>query len=652
MAIVKMKFLRLFAMSADREELLRQLQNLGCVQIDEPTDKLADPEWAALVTRTESSALAEKKEMRALAFSSLAALNKYASVKKKLLAPRPEVTVEQLFSEEIRSSAMAAAKAIAQQERRISAIYAEQSKLKTQILALSPWTELDVPLETVSTREVSVLFGSINAMVSLDVVRQELAAVTELAELVPAGKDREQQYLLFVCHKNAEEAALEVLKQYGFSRAALRGWTGTAAENTKRLEAELVKLEHQLEEVKSTIASFGGSREKLKLCIDRLDQEISREDAKTRLLSTQATFFLDGWVPVPDVKALESLLGHYVCAWETEDPKEEDYPSVPIKLKSNALTSPMNMVTEMYSMPAYDGIDPNPFMLPFFVLFFGFMFADLGYGIILTVISIIVRKKAKPKGTMGYLFGLMTMVGISTAVIGFFTGGFFGNAIETVARLLDYPTPDVSFLTHPKFSVVDEPLTVLIISMCIGMVQIITGMAIKAYMLIRDGHPLDALFDVGSWWVVFAGVAVGVLTGSWVVALVGVAMLVLTQGRGSPTIPGKIIGGLGSLYNVTAYFGDVLSYSRLMVMMLAGSVIGNIFNLLGSMPGNIIIFAVIFIIGHVFNMGLNIIGTYVHTTRLQYLEFFGKFYKEGGRPFKPLRLNTKYVDIVKEEVKS
>ncbi len=652
MAIVKMKFLRLFAMSADREELLRQLQNLGCVQIDEPTDKLADPEWAALVTRTESSALAEKKEMRALAFASLAALNKYAPVKKKLLAPRPEVTAEQLFSEEVRFSAMEAAKAIAQQERQISAIYAEQSKLKTQILALSPWIELDVPLETVSTREVSVLFGSIGAMASLDAVRQELAAATELAELVPAGKDREQQYLLFVCYKNAEEAALEVLKQYGFSRAALRGWTGTAAENTKRLETELVKLEHQLEEVKSAIASFGGIREKLKLCIDRLDQEIFREDAKTRLLSTQATFFLDGWVPASDVAQLKSVLYGFVCAWEAVEPEREEYPKVPVKLKNNALTRPMNMITEMYSLPSYDGIDPNPLIMPFFVLFFGIMYADLGYGLVLLILSIIVRTKAKPKGTIGYMFGIMTMVGISTAVVGFFTGGFFGDAIATVAGLLGKPTPNLSFLTNPVVSVTKEPLNVLIICVCIGSVQIITGMAIKAYLLIRDGHVFDAIFDVGSWWVVFAGIAVGVLKGTWIVAIIGTAMLVLTQGRSSPSIPGKIVGGLGSLYNITGYFGDVLSYSRLMVMMLAGSVIGGIFNLLGAIPGNIFIFIPIFLIGHVFNMGLNIIGTFVHTTRLQYLEFFGKFYMEGGKPFRPLQINTKYVDIVKEEVKS
>lgn len=652
MSIVKMKRLRLFGLLSQRDELMRQLQHLGCVEISESSDKLSDPEWAALLARSDSGALSETKETHALLTSALATLNKYAPVKTGLFTPRPEVTEGRLFDEELRASALAAASELVEEERNISSLYAEQSKLRTQLLSLAPWLELDIPLETNSTRDVTIRFGTVGAEAPLDAIRSELSAATKLAELIPAGKDKELQYLLFICHKSAEDDATEVLKRYGFSQAALRGWTGTAAENTRRMEAEIVSIDKQLEEAKKKVASFSEKRDDLKLCLDRLSQEVDREEAKSRLLATKATFFMEGWVMAPELPAVEKLLSRYTAAWETADPAPEEYSDVPVKLKSNALTRPMNMVTEMYSLPAYDGVDPNPLMLPFFVFFFGIMFADLGYGIILTVFSLIVRKKAKPKGTMGYLFGLMTMVGISTAVIGFFTGGFFSDAITTTAGLLGMQPPDLSFLTKPVISVLDDPLGVLVICLIIGCVQLLFGMGVKAYMLIRDGHPLDALFDVGSWWVVFAGVALGVLKGSWVVTWIGVAMLVLTQGRSSPSIPGKIIGGLASLYNVTGYFGDVLSYSRLMVMMLAGSVIGSIFNLLGAMPGNIVVFAVVFLVGHTFNMGLNIIGTFVHDARLQYLEYFGKFYKEGGRPFRPLAINTKFVDIIKEESKS
>ncbi|MEG0765599.1 MAG: V-type ATP synthase subunit I, partial [Pseudoflavonifractor sp.] len=298
-----------------------------------------------------------------------------------------------------------------------------------------------------------------------------------------------------------------------------------------------------------------------------------------------------------------------------------------------------------------DGVDPNPLIMPFFVFFFGFMFADLGYGIILMLASLFIQKKMKPKGTMGYMMGLMFECGAASAVIGFFTGGFFSDSIKTVCTMMDWAVPNIPFLTSgPLLDVTNDPLTVLIFCMAVGVVQLITGMAVNAYMLIRDGHWFDALCDVGTWWLVFAGIAVFAITGNWYVIAAGGVAIVLTQGRNGKGIFGKFSGILGSLYNnITGYFGDVLSYSRLMVMMLAGSVIGSIFNLLGSMPGNIFVFAVVFVVGHIFNMGLNVIGTYVHASRLQYLEFFGKFYKEGGKPFQPLNLNTKYVDIIKEE---
>lgn len=649
MSIVKMKRLRLFGMLSDREELLQRLQHLGCVEISESADKLSDPEWAALLTRSGSDKLAEKKEAHTLVSSALATLNKYAPVKTGLFTSRRQVTEKQLFDEEARTAALAAATALNGEERQISSLYAEQSKLKTQILSLVPWLELDVPLETSSTRDVSVKFGTVSADAPLDTLTGELNAAAPLAELIPAGKDRELQYFLFLCHKSAEDGALEVLKKYGFSQAAIRGWTGTAAENTRKLEAELADLGKQLEEAKSKVASFGGQRDNLKLCVDRLEQEIRREEAKTRLLNTRSTFFLEGWVPGMDEGQLRELLKPYVCAWETEEPVRDDYPQVPIKLKNNKVVAPATMITSMYSLPAYDGIDPNPFVFPFFVLFFGIMFGDMGYGLALFLLTRLYIKKVRPKGGTGDLMRLMNACGLSAMVVGFFTGGFFSNAIATVCGLLGLQTPYLFTVTNPPISALTDPITCLIIAMGIGCVHILLGMSLNAYMLIRDGHPLDALFDVGSWWVVFAGVALGATGHGWAVALVGVAMLVLTQGRSSPSIPGKIIGGLGSLYNITGYFGDILSYSRLMVMMLAGGVIGNIFNMLGAMPGNIFIFAIIFVCGHIFNMALSVIGCYVHASRLIYLEFFGKFYREGGRPFKPLDIDTRYVDIIKEE---
>ena len=302
------------------------------------------------------------------------------------------------------------------------------------------------------------------------------------------------------------------------------------------------------------------------------------------------------------------------------------------------------MVTEMYSLPDYRNVDPNPLIAPFFCIFFGMMFNDLGYGLVFIILSLIVQKKFKLTGGTKNMIRLVLECGVTTAIFGIITGSFFGDAIPVVAKLLGKEVTIPSLLNP-----LADPMSVLILSLVLGVIQILFGMGVKAYILIRDGKPLDALFDVGSWWLLFAGIAVGALRGFWWIAIAGVAALVLTQGRAKPTIPGKIVGGIASLYDITSYFSDILSYSRLMALMLAGGIVASIVNVLGSLFGSVILFIPIFVIGHVFNIGINVIGTYVHAARLQYLEFFGKFYVDGGKAFRPLDRKTKYFEIIKEE---
>ena len=667
MSIVRMKRLRLVGMKSERDELLRLLQHMGCVEIDEPADKLSDPEWAAL-TRPDADALSAAREDRERVEAALKTLKKYGPKQKGgLLARRPVVTEREFFDSEAYREALDAAGRLVGLERRISALYAEQNKLKTQKLTLAPWLGLDLPLESASTREVAVQFGTVAASVDLDALEGALLAESPLAELVRAGADAELNYLVFLCHKSAEEACAGVLKEYGFSRAALRGWTGTAAENDRRLDQELAESKKRLEEAVAEVGDYAPRRAALEQALDRADQEIAREEARCRLLDTQAAFFLEGWVPVPDEKKLDQKLSGFTVCYETEAPAPEDYPVVPVKLKSNVLTEPLTTITEMYSLPAYDGVDPNPLMMPFYVFFFGFMFADLGYGLIIGLACLVIQLKTKPKGGFGQLIRLMIMCGFSAAVIGFFTGGFFSDFLARFSAMIGVATPQIPFLTvGPVLDVMNDPMTVLVLTLGIGFVQIMVGMIVKFYMLCRDGQVLDAVLDIGTWWVIFAGIgllAVNMLLGTSigsigsvpVVLVVGLLML-CTAGRHNKGF-GKVTGVVGALYNgVTGYFGDILSYSRLMVMMLASSVIGQVFNILGAMPGEglptvvaVIIFFVIFLIGHAFNIALNVIGTYVHTSRLQYLEFFKQFYKEGGRPFRPLNIATKYVDVKEEQ---
>ena len=669
MSIVKMKRLRLIGMQSERESMLRLLQHLGCVEIDEPGDRKDDPDWASL-TRPDTGALNEARDARSSVENALKALKKYGPKQKGgLLTPRPVITEGELFDDAAYRTGLADAGQLVALERKISALYAEQNKLRTQKLALAPWLALDIPLETASTPEVAVSFGTVAASTDLDAMDGALGAVTDLYELMRAGADNELKYLVFLCHRSVEEDCQAVLKEYGFSRAALRGWTGTAAENDKRLDEQLADAARELESTIAQVGEYASKKGALEQCLDRADQEIAREEARCRLLDSSSAFFLEGWVPVPDEKKLLEQLGQYTCCWETQDPAPEDYPVVPVKLKNNRFTEPLTTITEMYSLPAYDGVDPNGLMMPFYVFFFGFMFADLGYGLILAGACAFINHKVHPKGGFGQLIRLMIMCGISSAVIGFFTGGFFSDFLAQFTSMLGLSQPVIPFLSVPDgvtgvpgplLNVMGDPMTVLVFALAVGFVQIVVGMAVKFWMLCRRGQVVDAILDIGTWWVIFVGiglfaVGIGNVAGYPVVLIIGCLML-LGQGRTAKGF-GKVTAIIGAVYNgVTGYFGDILSYSRLMVMMLAGSVIGQVFNILGAMPGGgmppaigIPIFFIIFIIGHAFNIGLNVIGTYVHTSRLQYLEFFKQFYEEGGRPWRPLNIATKYVDIKEEE---
>ena len=669
MSIVKMKRLRLIGMQSERESMLRLLQHLGCVEIDEPGDRKDDPDWASL-TRPDTGALNEARDARSSVENALKALKKYGPKQKGgLLTPRPVITEGELFDDGAYRTGLADAGQLVALERKISALYAEQNKLRTQKLALAPWLALDIPLETASTPEVAVSFGTVAASADLDAMDGALGAVTDLYELMRAGADNELKYLVFLCHRSVEEDCQAVLKEYGFSRAALRGWTGTAAENDKRLDEQLADAARELESTIAQVGEYASKKGALEQCLDRADQEIAREEARCRLLDSSSAFFLEGWVPVPDEKKLLEQLGQYTCCWETQDPAPEDYPVVPVKLKNNRFTEPLTTITEMYSLPAYDGVDPNGLMMPFYVFFFGFMFADLGYGLILAGACAFINHKVHPKGGFGQLIRLMIMCGISSAVIGFFTGGFFSDFLAQFTSMLGLSQPVIPFLSVPDgvtgvpgplLNVMGDPMTVLVFALAVGFVQIVVGMAVKFWMLCRRGQVVDAILDIGTWWVIFVGIGlfaagIGNVAGYPVVLIIGCLML-LGQGRTAKGF-GKVTAIIGAVYNgVTGYFGDILSYSRLMVMMLAGSVIGQVFNILGAMPGGgmppaigIPIFFIIFIIGHAFNIGLNVIGTYVHTSRLQYLEFFKQFYEEGGRPWRPLNIATKYVDIKEEE---
>jgi V/A-type H+-transporting ATPase subunit I len=649
MSIVKMKRIRLIALESDKEALLSGLLHGGCVEVNEPV--LDEASQAALLRRS-PSAIAEARGRQSELKLAIDTLNRYAPQKGGgLTAPRDRLGERELMRPEALEEASALARTVNDHAKAIGACSARETRLSAEELALQPWQSFELPLETQGTRTVMLLLGTVPNTADFHAMAGALSESGAAAEVTRLSADKEQQYLEVLCHRDSEAKALEVLRSYGFAYAQLKELTGTVSENLHRLGAEKSAAVKEREGELAALKELGPRKKELQIALDRVEQVIAKESAKENLLTAGNILYLDGWVPAPEEEKLKGLLAKYDCAYELTDPAPEEYPEVPVKLKNSKLVQPINAVLDMYVPPVYDGIDPNPLMAPFFVTFFGLMMADMGYGLIMLIMAWFMFKKMHARGTMRNFAGLLVLCGVSTLVFGALTGGFFGDFIPQIAKIIN---PSSTVELPALFTPLNDTLAILIGSLVLGVIQIFTGMIINVVYKIRHGDFIDALFDEITWWViiaggVLAGLGIGSIAGVPVVLIIGVLMLAVGGTREAKGF-GKVTSLIGKVYNgVSGYFSDTLSYARLMALMLAGSVVAQVFNTLGAVTGNVLGFVIISMIGNALNLALNLLGCYVHDLRLQCLEFFNRFYKEGHRSFHPLSIQTKYVDIIEEE---
>ena len=637
MPIAKMKRLQVLALERDHDALLRQLERMGCVEISEP-DAPDAPESLRRCDSETADCLARQRQVQ----TAIDALRRAAPPKKApLLAPRPAIGEAEYLSETGLADGLALARQVNEATGQLQQLTALAAQLETDRITLGPWLSLDLPLELTETRCCDVTLGVLPPFVPWDELCGQVQNEYPESELHLLSADRQQQCVLLITHKAATAPVLELLRGRGFAASPLKGRTGTPEENRRRDTDRLAEVKRQQEALRKHLDELAERLPELYLCADRLASRLQREENRRRLLTDGCIVAFDGWVPEKKTARLTAYLDTADCDYTLSDPTVEQIPEVPVLLEDNAVARSMNCITEQYSLPAYDGVDPNPVMAPFFILFFGMMMADIGYGLLMLLGSWLFLKKKRPddRSFMEMIF----WCGVTTVVFGAMTGSFFGDFLPQLVGIID---PDTTFKALPSlFTPLDDTITILIGAMALGFVQIVTGMAISFVEKIKKGQIMDAIWEELTWWVVFAGIACMALGVTNIVLYVGLAMVVVGSGWSAKGF-GKVTAIFGSVYNhVTGYFGDILSYSRLMTLMLAGSVIASVFNTLGAIPGNVVIFLIVSMLGNGLNFALNLLSCYVHDLRLQCLEYFGKFYKDGGRPFKPLAINTKYVDI-------
>ncbi|MEG2087527.1 MAG: V-type ATP synthase subunit I, partial [Angelakisella sp.] len=507
-----------------------------------------------------------------------------------------------------------------------------------------------LPLGQQGTRSCKVQLLTLPAAVELTAVEQSLSQSELAATISQIGSDKDQYYLGLIAHNDSFAQAEELLRQAGASRVSFGELSGTPSEELARCQGEIQALEQQIVQTEATFAMLAQQGDLLKQVFDGVQTRIHCLRAEQKLLHTEKTCLLAGWIPVRSKPQLEKLLAGYTCYYQFVEPQKDE--ETPVLLKNNKLVEPFECVTEMYSLPSSNGIDPDPFMAPFFFLFFGMMLSDAGYGLLLLVGGLIGAK------LMGgnKLMKMLGYCGISTIVWGLIYGSFFGDMLTQVARVFFH----VEFALPALIDPLKDPITILVLSFAFGALHLFVGMGLKAYLMVRRGHAWAALFDVGSWYFVLIGLVMLLAGGIFgkigmYMAIGGAVMLILTQGRDKKNIFMKAASGVLSLYDITGYFSDILSYSRIMALGLATGVIGSVVNTMGTMPGGsffgFLVYLAVFLFGHTLNFAINALGSYVHTSRLQYVEFFGKFYEGGGAGFAPLTANTKYVNIKIQEEK-
>lgn len=641
MAIVNMSKFELLAFKSDKEAIVSEIQKLEYAHYAD-LNKKTDEEIEAKAS-TDKERVSEISTRLSRIVWCIDQLSQYEGSKK---------VIPVLSEEEMKD--IAASIDFDKVYEEIYSLYSEKEKIKQEItevhtksMDLMPWKRLNIALKDIGENAMTVkMLGTVHADYD-----QAFKAMIEENDLVYADLVSEKAgikyYLCVSLAKNRQEA-VELLRKNGFNQVKLAFSEEPAAE-LKSLEAAEVKLNEALSE---NAKAFAGNLEylvKLKALYEVEASEKVKHSSIENFKETNSIQLISGYIPTSkevDFKRSIEETAKSHCDLSIK-PADRDDENVPIVLKNNKFVSAFESLTKMYSLPKYNELDPTPALAPFYWFFFGMMVADIGYGAVLFLGTLFGIKKSNPKPPKDSLLRMINLCSIAVIFWGVMYGSLFGVTLKMNGR------PIAIFNTEKDF------MLLLGVSIALGLVHLFSGLGVRAYMLIRDGKPVDAFLDVGLW--VFALVGLIGLIGGNMIDMGPAAMMVFKVlmiasmvgilvfgARDRESIGARIGGGIYELYGITGYIGDFVSYSRLMALGLAGAFIAYAVNLIAKLVGHgpgLIASVIILVVFHGFNIFLSSLSGYVHSARLTYVEFFGKFYEGGGIAFKNQKAVPKYVRL-------
>lgn len=534
------------------------------------------------------------------------------------------------------------------QDKRLRTIEQERQELSTQEDELNKWQYFDENPAVLNTFSETIgLLGTVPNS-EFNHLKEKMRQL-QYSYLEIIHQTSTTSYLLILFLKESHERAQDILRTAGFEEYDYP-YENKPADELKQVKEKSQKLAKEEKSIKAQLKAQKDDYENLGLVAEYLDSLLVRVKSNQYLLESNYTVDLSGWVPEKQTEQLNKRIRQIVgddYFLEFSEVKENEYNDTPILLKNHKLVQPFEGLVEMYSLPKYWELDPTPFMMPFYALAFGLMVADFGYGLLLFIAAALAKRFLNFKPGMLQNITMFQIGSIPTMMWGLVYGNIFGQQF--------------SFQLLSTDSDITE---ILVMSMIFGFIQIMVGLGLKFYLLWqRENAKIKALFQAGSW--MFFLISVAMIAAGMVLVpetalqsvgitclIISLVMIVIGGSFDGNTVIGKIGSGLYSIMDLTNYLSDLISYTRLMALGVAGGSIGAAFNLILSYlptPARFTIGIVLFIGLHGLNIFLSYLSAYVHGIRLQYLEFFNKFYTGGGRAFKPFKSNESYVQVISEE---
>ncbi|RSI31455.1 V-type ATP synthase subunit I [Streptococcus sanguinis] len=651
MAISQMRQLSLLLSKELLDQLLFYLQGLESVQIH---DLRQEEDWQAafeqaLVFRPDRQLSQQDLLSRQEKLERLIAELEPFMPKKKLLESLKEEPLELSFTALEQAGKardeVALLEGISKQLRVLQEAKGQIEADCLEVAALEKWEPLELTPQAAATfSHLGALIGTI-PNTDDDALRLALGAHPDLKFQEVFTDDTEHGVLVFYKTGSLEEVR-KILKEYGFKPFEY-DHEELPAERIALLKANIRQQEAVAEALTKSLAASKNELDQLKVQLDYLCNLSSRQESKNQLASTQNLAALEGWIESKQVQALEACLteqfGQSILI-QTREIRQDEEDKVPTKLKNNALVEPFELVTEMYSLPKYGDKDPTPVVSLFYFVFFGMMVADIGYGLLLFVGTSLALHFLHVKSGLAKNLRFFRLLGVAVIIWGLVYGSFFG---------LELP--------FALISTSSDAMTILVISVVFGFITVLAGLFLSGLknILLKD---YAEAYNAGFAWVLillgllllalgnfFPSLAFAATIGQWLAIINALGILAVS------IVSAKSLAGLGSglfnLYNVSGYVGDLVSFTRLMALGLSGASIGSAFNLIVSLFPPVARFSIgilLFIALHLVNMFLSFLSGYVHGARLIFVEFFGKFYDGGGKPFTPLKPSEKYVQQSKK----